>query len=197
VCHWLRQCEREHAPPTLAKPLAHHRTGPAYLNHDTSSGPRQPFPLRQMVGVRDQQRPHLPSSLRAHPPPRARPPFPRALSSGLCAARPQKHVFYPRANFRRSNFPRFVFSKRGFCACPARKTPPESHPRFPRICAQLPRVFLHFFPPAHSQHPPFTPQKACRKPKPALFAIPLQQPRNRLRLFEQSHSPLHITSLSR
>jgi hypothetical protein len=117
--------------------------------------------------------PHYPSSLRSPPAIRTRPPFPRAATIYDRVARHSKRRFYPRAKKSRSNFPRFDFSKRGFCARLARKNTPEYDPRFrPPIAhktrenAYLPRsvaVFPCGFPPPKQGETRFRPfsQSVC------------------------------------
>ncbi len=71
----------------------------------------------------------------------------------------QKRVFAPGAKKSRSNFPRFDSSKRGFCARDARRTPRESHSRFPRRRARFPRDFPRHRRAVWFSTPIFTPPK--------------------------------------
>ncbi len=86
---------------------------------------------RQRRGLCPRYSPKNPSSLRASHHGRARQPLPRAPTIYDRVARHSKTRFHPRAKNSRSNFPRFDFSKRGFCARTARKTPPPTHVGFP------------------------------------------------------------------
>jgi hypothetical protein len=85
--------------------------------------------LTDVSSLLSQTPPHDPSSLRGSRPPRARHAIPRAAAIYDCIARHFQTRFHPRAKKSRSNFPRFGFSKRGFCARSARQNTPEHAPR--------------------------------------------------------------------
>jgi hypothetical protein len=139
--------------------------------------------VKHAVGIgvpRSTDPPPLPPSLlRGLAVPRTRLSFPRAAAMYDCVARHSKTRFHPRAKKSRSNFPRFDFSKRGFCASRAQETPPETHPRFRRSARHKTRHFTghrrahtarYRFPP-----PPKTGSKTETAPTRNAIAISAQQ----------------------
>jgi hypothetical protein len=87
---------------------------------------------------------------------------------------PKNPRFYPRAKKSPSNFPRFGFSKRGFCAHATRKNTPQPDPRFPLAGAQSPRVFPPPPPQVRRRDSFFNPPKRGRNSKPTLITIRLR-----------------------
>jgi hypothetical protein len=88
---------------------------------------------------------------------RARPPFPRAAAIYDRVARHSKRRFYPRAKKSRSNFPRFEFSKRGFCAPHPSENTPQTDLGFRTSFARVFRVFCDSHPRARAFDTDFRP----------------------------------------
>ena len=78
--------------------------------------------------------------------PCARLPFPRAAAIYDRVARHSKTGFHPRAKNSRSNFPRFDFSKHGFCARHPSKNTPQTDLGFRTSFASVSRVFCDSHP---------------------------------------------------